>query len=98
MIGVAAYIMVREGKNEEFIKAANDCIAETRKEEGCISYELFADTENTQRYGFFEKWSTKGHLDAHMKTEHFLEFAKQLHGIATEHPDIQIHKISDIEE
>ena len=44
----------------------------TRKEEGCISYDLYQDTSNPGRFTFIEEWQSKEHLDVHLKTPHLV--------------------------
>jgi quinol monooxygenase YgiN len=47
-------------------------IEPTRKEVGCISYELYQDTTNPGKFTFIESWRSKEHLDIHMKTPHLV--------------------------
>ena len=75
MILVAAEVLVKEGTQEQFLKLAEKCVAETRKEEGCIVYDLVRDAFDQCKFMFYEEWETKGHLEAHMKTAHFEVFA-----------------------
>ena len=41
MIYVVATSQVKPESRDAFIKGAKECIAATRKEKGCISYELY---------------------------------------------------------
>jgi len=54
----------------------------TRKENGCISYELYQDTVNPGIFTFIEEWQSKQHLDVHLQSPHLIkageEFAKIL--------------------
>lgn len=77
MIEVAARMRTKPGKREAFIKGAQESIAATRKEAGCISYELFASTEDENLLLYFELWETREALAAHMKSPHFLKWGKE---------------------
>jgi quinol monooxygenase YgiN len=58
-------------------------IEPTRKEEGCISYELYQDTTNPGKFTFLENWRTKEHLDIHMKTPHLVAAGEAFSKILT---------------
>ena len=42
----------------------------TRSEAGCINYDLHQSTDDPRDFLFHENWETKGHLDAHLQSEH----------------------------
>lgn len=42
----------------------------TRKEEGCISYQLLNNTGDATDFTFVEEWASQAAIDAHMKTPH----------------------------
>ena len=42
----------------------------TRKEEGCISYQLPNNTGDATDFTFVEEWASQAAIDAHMKTPH----------------------------
>lgn len=72
-----ATIVSKEGAKEALSPLVRDCISATRKEPGCISYELLASTEEPGSATFIEKWADLNALDAHAKTPHFLKFIKE---------------------
>lgn len=76
MVIVAARVTTTPGKRDEFIQAAQECIATTRKEEGCISYELFASTEHPDKLMYYEHWVDRAALDKHAKAPHMAKFAE----------------------
>lgn len=43
----------------------------TKKEEGCINYELYQDEQNSTILTMIEEWDNKQSLDMHFKSEHF---------------------------
>lgn len=76
MVIVSAKITTTAGKRDAFVKAAQDAIASTRKENGCICYELYASTENENLLMYYEQWMTRDALEKHMKSDHMKAFAK----------------------
>ena len=92
MIIVAAHVQVQPGKQKDFVQQAQPCIAETRKEQGNISYTLLANTEDDCKFTFFEEWETQASLDAHMKTAHFEQFGAALPSILAAPLEINIYE------
>lgn len=50
----------------------------TRKEEGCISYHLYADIENPDVFLFHEIWASQELWQKHMESDHLKAFAARL--------------------
>lgn len=76
MIIVSAKITAAPGKRDAFIQAAQPCIAATRKEDGCLLYELYASTEHPDKVMYFERWASREALDKHLASPHMAEFGK----------------------
>jgi quinol monooxygenase YgiN len=72
MIIVHANAVVKEGAQQKFAEAAANCVTETNKEAGCISYRLMNNCADSRQFAFVEQWENQEALDAHMKTPHFL--------------------------
>ena len=49
-------------------------VAPTRKEEGCLQYDLHRGTDHTDFFLFHEVWETREHHTAHTRTPHFLRW------------------------
>jgi quinol monooxygenase YgiN len=69
---VVAIAETSADKAEELKSVCLGLIEPTRKEEGCISYNLYQDTTNPGKFTFIENWKSKEHLDVHMKTPHLV--------------------------
>jgi quinol monooxygenase YgiN len=74
VIIVTATITAKPGKRDELISKSQDLIKSTRSEPGCISYNLYASTENEDALVMIEQWENKEVLDTHMQTDHFKAF------------------------
>jgi quinol monooxygenase YgiN len=81
MIVVVAEALVKKGCAEQFVKAAESCIADTRKEAENISYDLMVDTFDPCKFTFVEQWVKKESLDQHARTKHFLAFAAAIQNL-----------------
>jgi quinol monooxygenase YgiN len=60
-----------EGKTDEVIAMYDEMVKETRKEDGCISYNLFQDKYNKDILTMIEEWESVEALEAHKNSEHF---------------------------
>ena len=49
-------------------------ISPTRKEEGCLQYDLHHSVDQPSLFMLHEVWATRGHHTAHTKTPHFLRW------------------------
>lgn len=67
---VIARVKARAEARETLITAAKTCIAETRKEAGCVSYDMHESVTDPGRFVFVEQWADRAALDAHMVAPH----------------------------
>ena len=76
MLYVIATASVKPEKRDEFREGAAVCIAATRKEEGCILYDLHESISDPTRFVFVEQWTTREALGAHGRTDHLRQWRK----------------------
>ena len=70
MIYVVATLTLKPGAREHLVGPARICAAATRKEKGCIAYDLFESLTDPQTLIFVERWETREDLTAHSKSSH----------------------------
>jgi quinol monooxygenase YgiN len=70
MIYVIATTQMKPDCKDDFIKGHKACIAETLKENGCISYEGHVSVNDPNLYVVVERWETRDDLTAHSKAPH----------------------------
>ena len=71
-------ITVKQGCWGKAAPLYKELIEKTLKEEGCIEYDFFVDTQDDHKCYLIETWSTKQALDAHMNSEHFVRLVPQI--------------------
>lgn len=71
MIIVTVKMTAKPGKRARFFDLAGKCVEESRKEEGNISYGIFASIENDSDFLIYEEWKDQEAIDTHMATEHY---------------------------
>ena len=94
MLVVAGTITYDPAYQQEVIAAADRVAALTRLEEGCLSYEFFADLMAPGRIHVFEEWEEEHHLEAHLQTAHLVEFSEVLRSSGLESRDINRYFVS----
>ena len=70
MLIIIAKGVIRPDRREAFIAAAREQIVETRKEPGCIAYDLHGSVSDPDTFVFVERWESHDHLAAHRLTPH----------------------------
>jgi len=78
------------------LAAALAMAAETRKEEGCITYGFFADVEDESSIRIFEEWQSQAHLDAHFQTAHMATFRETLAGLGPVERNISRYVVHEV--
>ena len=67
-----------------------ECIAATRQEDGCISYELFESTTDPNKLVFVEQWQSAECLPLHSKSDHMKAFGRVAVKCMTAPPKIEV--------
>lgn len=80
MIVVTSKFRAVPGMRNKILELARLCIEATRKEEGCLRYELFMSGEDDVTLQFIEEWADIDALRAHMKSSHLATFKEQRKG------------------
>ena len=92
-IKVVAHVRAKAGKQEEMKKVMLGLIEPTRKEAGCLRYELYQNKEDSADLTFVEDWESDAALDAHMQTPHFRAAVAQIPALAGAPPDIRRYRL-----
>lgn len=74
-----------------------ECLAmlePTRKETGCIRYELLANTANPAEFTFVEEWADQAAIDAHMATPHLKGLVANTQALLAEPLDVRLYTLA----
>ncbi|WP_432470526.1 putative quinol monooxygenase [Amphritea sp. HPY] len=58
-------------------------IEPTRKEQGCIQYDLHQDNDRPEVFVFYENWETRALWQAHMENDHLKAYLMATDGAVT---------------
>ncbi len=64
---VVAHIRARPEKLEELRRMLVGLVGPTRKEAGCVRYQLYRNNADPQDFTFVEEWASDAALDKHLK-------------------------------
>ena len=90
MIKVIAKMIIKEDKVEGLINSIAGLVEETRKEAGCIEYNLFQDVNIKNQFTFIEEWDSPEALKSHMSSKHFQEMIPKLTEIMEREMEVSV--------
>lgn len=74
MVYIIAYLNAHPGKGDEVVSLAAPLIEATRREAGCITYELYQKPGDPDALVFVESWKSQAAVDAHFQEPHLKAF------------------------
>lgn len=77
MRAIVAKIKVKEGQEASFEALAAGLVAESRREAGCVTYDLWRSDE-AREYVFIERYTDDAAAQAHVKSDHYRRIGRQL--------------------
>ena len=92
-IRVVARVVALPDQVEEVKSVLLGLIEPTRKEEGCIVYELLQNHADPTDFTFVEEWESQALLEAHLASAHIEEAESQLNGLVAAEPDIRLYQL-----
>jgi quinol monooxygenase YgiN len=75
LLTVVAEIVALPEYADEVRMRLLDLIEPTRKEEGCVQYDLHEANDEVGRFFFYENWTSQQALDAHLASPHLTAVA-----------------------
>lgn len=63
---------------DSFLDTVTELIEKSRKEPGCISYDLYNDKNNRYVFTFIEQWADENAIKMHNESEHFKTIVPKL--------------------
>ncbi|OSI12390.1 putative quinol monooxygenase [Neisseria canis] len=94
-VKITAVITTKPEHRSELLEVLRNLVAASRKEAGNIRYDSHQDTENENRFVFFENWQNAEAVDRHNASEHFQSF---LQAIENKVEDVEVMLLKDVSE
>ena len=82
MIIVTGWILARSETLSELIALGQAHSRRSREEPGCLSHDLYIDSENGLKLFFFERWTDRAALEAHFAVPESNAFMRKVRGLS----------------
>ncbi len=76
-ITVIAHFTARQARESELLNLLHSLLGPTRKEEGCLRYELNQEIENPRCFTLAEKFRSVADYEAHLSSKHVRQFSER---------------------
>ena len=86
-------ITAKPGQNDIIIEKSQYLIESTSLKPGCVSYHVYASTENKDFLLMVDHWKNTEVLEIKLQTEHFKVFDAAIEYIIAEELDINIYSV-----
>lgn len=84
MIRMNVSLLIEDSsRRDAIIDAATELVEFSLRDKGCIDYDLYASTTNTDRLLIYETWQSDEDLKRHMDSEHFKRLVPRLEELGT---------------
>jgi quinol monooxygenase YgiN len=91
LLTVVAWLEAKPGKEDELRATLLGLIEPTRKEEGCVQYDLHEHTETPGNFVFYENWTSQEHLLRHLAAPHLKAFNEVSNDLLSAPPRIETY-------
>ncbi|HXE42529.1 MAG TPA: putative quinol monooxygenase [Candidatus Baltobacteraceae bacterium] len=78
----------RPGKEAELRKVLTALVAPSRKDAGCLNYDLHVALDDPAKFIFHENWATKAHHEAHVAAPHIQALLPRIDELCVGFPTI----------
>lgn len=85
---VLANFYARQGEEKRLEPILYQLMEESRKENGCLTFEFFQNMENSGRYSFVEEWDNEENFSAHLAAPHLAEAKKLMSGLLMQEQEV----------
>jgi quinol monooxygenase YgiN len=89
-IYITAVIKAKQAYQEQVKAVLDNMVKQTRKEIGCLQYDLHQDISDPNTFIFYEIWQDKQVLDAHNQQPYIQEFGSIIDVKLQEQPEIYL--------
>ncbi|MDD6210872.1 MAG: putative quinol monooxygenase [Bacteroidales bacterium] len=90
---ILAKLNVKPDQIAAFLDFAPAIINNSKSESGNISYTLYRETSDGNRFVFVEEWKDQAAIDFHFAQPYFIEFGEKSKEMFVSAPDIKIYDV-----
>lgn len=83
-LSIVAIIKAKKESAESVKSELSKLVATTRKEDGCIEYNLHQDNDAPEVFVFYEIWEDALHLENHFHSDYYRKCGNAIEGMVEE--------------
>jgi quinol monooxygenase YgiN len=91
LLTVVAWMQAKPGKEDDLRSAVLALIEPTRKEDGCVQYDLHEHSDKPGTFVFYENWTSKEALAKHAASAHLKAFGEVSGALLVEPPRVETY-------
>lgn len=95
IILIHAEFYIKPEQKQPFLTDVTFLIEASKKEKGCISYQLYQAIANEYDYAMIEQWESQQAIESHNEMPHLQEFAKKVLEYSRKAPIITVASVKD---
>lgn len=95
MIVIGGHVRIDPASRTEAIAAASEMMAETHKEQGCVTYVFSASFDDPGLFHIFEEWESMADLQAHFQAPHMAVFQEKMANFGVTERVINRYSVTD---
>jgi quinol monooxygenase YgiN len=77
-VTVVATFAAREGREQDVRELLTWMVAHTRKEPGCVRYDLYGERGDARTFVLVESYQDADALEAHRATDHYVDYRRRI--------------------
>ncbi|MFY4776678.1 putative quinol monooxygenase [Metabacillus sp. RGM 3146] len=93
-ISITAFLTAKPGKEEALLNELKKVLEPSRKEAGCIQYDLHQSKEDEGLFIFYETWKDQAALDSHSSLAHYKSYREATEPLVAKREVYLLDKIS----
>ena len=93
MIKVVAKSVAIKGKEAEIIELSKELVLESRKELGCVRYEMYQDQKNASVFTMIETWKDMETFLNHKEMPHVKNIVPKLNELRAEKAVVDVYTL-----
>lgn len=80
-VTVTASLRAMQGAEDEVKRECLALVAPSRREQGCLGYDLHQSADDATAFLFYENWESMEDLERHLESLHSLRFDERTKGL-----------------
>ncbi|MBT2732032.1 putative quinol monooxygenase [Carnobacterium sp. ISL-102] len=92
---INASFFIKEDQRENFLSDTKELISATRKEEGCLAYNLYESLEERNAFIMVELWKDQAAINNHNQSSLLQSLFSKIADFSTKAPELKISELSE---